>query len=116
MNPYRTPDEISQAEAERQKKRAQLAMFGVRQRPDGEWVPVLERQEVNPCRECRGYGTYGNPLAGAVYNCKRCEGSGTDPEPEPTPVQEPVDSLTTEVVVESKPHQSFWQRLVNWWK
>lgn len=81
MNPYRQSDEVSQAELERQKKRAQLSMFGVRQRPDGEWVPVLERVETNRCGDCRGFGTHGNPLCGAVYNCDRCKGTGYDPNP-----------------------------------
>ena len=77
MNPYREPKLPTAKDI----KRAQLSMFGVRQTPDGEWKPVLEREEVDPCRECRGYGTHGNPLCGAVYNCKRCSGSGTDPDP-----------------------------------
>lgn len=101
MNPYRRADKLSKEEEEKRKRRAELSMFGVRQRPDGEWVPVLERAETNPCRECKGYGTYGNPLCGAVYNCKRCQGSGSDPEPQ--------------LELQSPPHQSLWQRLVNWW-
>lgn len=81
MSPYRQSDKAAQQDAEKQKKRAQLSMFGVRQRPDGEWVPILERVETNPCPKCRGYGTHGNPLCGAVYNCDGCKGSGYDPNP-----------------------------------
>lgn len=102
MNPYRNPDEEAQEaarrEEEKQKKRAQLAMFGVRQRPDGEWVPILERVEHDQCRDCRGYGTGGNPLCGAVYTCKRCNGTGYDPEP-----------LTL-------PQADWYKRVINWWR
>lgn len=113
MSPYRSPDEDAQQRAkqeeEKQKRRAELSMFGVRQMPDGSWRPILEREETNPCRDCRGYGTGGNPLCGAVYTCKRCEGSGVDPEPATLP---PPESKP-EPMFETKP--SFWQRLVNWW-
>ena len=92
MTPYRQPDEAAQRELEKQKGRAQLSAFGVRQTPDGEWKPILERVESNQCRDCRGYGTYGNPLCGAVYNCKRCGGSGYDPNP------------------------TFWTKILNWYR
>ena len=98
MNPYRSPDEEAQREAERQKRRAQLSMFGVRQRPDGEWVPILERVEHDQCRDCRGYGTHGNPLCGAVYNCERCKGTGYDPEPA------------------TIPRARWYKRVANWWR
>jgi hypothetical protein len=88
MNPYRQPDKDAQLDAEKQKRRAELSMFGVRQRPDGEWVPILERVEHNQCRDCSGFGTGGNPLCGAVYNCKRCNGTGYDPEPNTLPKAE----------------------------
>lgn len=61
-------------------ERRQLSMFGVRKTPSGEWKPILERAETNRCTECKGFGTYGNPLCGAVYNCERCKGTGYDPE------------------------------------
>ena len=41
--------------------------------------PLLERVEKNQCRECKGFGTYGNPLCGAVYLCGRCKGTGHNP-------------------------------------
>jgi hypothetical protein len=78
-SPYREADRDAQINLEKQKRRAQLSMFGVRQRPDGEWVPILERVETNQCKDCRGFGTGGNPLCGAVYTCKRCQGTGYDP-------------------------------------
>lgn len=98
MTPYRTPDEAAQREAEKAEKRAKLSMFGVRQRPDGEWVPILERVEHDQCRECRGFGTGGNPLCGAVYTCKHCNGTGYDPDPATLP----------------KP--TLWQRITKWWR
>jgi len=100
MSPYRQPDEISKQEEEKRKRRAELSMFGVRQGPDGEWKPILERVETNQCRDCRGYGTHGNPLCGAVYNCERCKGSGYDPDPVSLP----------------KPKQSFWDKVVQFFR
>lgn len=38
--------------------------------------PILERVDNNRCGKCKGYGTYGNPLCGAVYTCSRCNGTG----------------------------------------
>lgn len=99
MTPYRIPDEAAQRELEKQEKRAKLAAFGIRQAPDGEWKPILERVETDPCRTCKGFGTYGNPLCGAVYNCERCKGTGYDPEPATLP----------------KPKQTLWQKITNWW-
>lgn len=53
-----------------------IEAFGMRQHK-GKWVPVLQRFEgPDACKECRGFGTYGNPLAGAVYTCKKCDGEG----------------------------------------
>lgn len=104
MSPYRSPDEDAQQRAkqeeEKQKRRAELSMFGVRQMPDGSWRPILEREETNPCRDCRGYGTHGNPLCGAVYNCERCKGTGFDPDPDTLP----------------KSKQTFWQKFMGWLK
>lgn len=42
--------------------------------------PILERVEKNRCRKCSGFGTYGNPLCGAVYLCKLCKGTGHNPK------------------------------------
>jgi hypothetical protein len=71
----------------------ELSMFGIRKSPNGEWRPILQRVETNRCTKCNGFGTYGNPLCGAVYNCDRCQGTGHEP---------------------IKP--SNWQRLMNWLK
>lgn len=116
MNPYRNLDEAA-AEAARQaeekrKRRAELSMFGVRQMPNGEWKPILEKEETSPCRKCRGYGTYGNPLCGAVYNCEHCKGSGVDPDPTtlPAPKPEPIPVPT----VTASPTPTFWQRVAGW--
>lgn len=100
MSPYRQADEASQEELYELEKQEQLAMFGMRQTPDGEWKPILERVKVNQCRDCRGYGTHGNPLCGAVYNCERCEGWGYDPDP----------------IVPPEPEKSFWQKIVKFFK
>jgi hypothetical protein len=78
-SPYREADGAAQLNLEKQKRRAQLSMFGIRQRPNGELVPILERVETNQCRNCSGFGTGGNPLCGAVYTCTRCHGTGHDP-------------------------------------
>lgn len=72
MNPYRESPELS----EKDKRAAQLAIFGIRMDTGR---PILERVETNRCSKCNGFGTYGNPLCGAVYTCKRCKGSGYDP-------------------------------------
>lgn len=98
MNPYRQPDENAIKEEEKRKRRAELSMFGVRQRPDGEWVPILERPDHDRCRDCNGFGTGGNPLCGAVYTCKRCNGMGYDPEPA------------------TLPKTRWYKRVANWWR
>ena len=41
--------------------------------------PILERVEKNRCPACKGFGTYGNPLCGAVYLCGQCKGTGHSP-------------------------------------
>ncbi len=58
-------------------KDAELAMFGVIKRGD-KFVPILKRQAEGKeaCKDCRGFGTYGNPLCGAVYTCQACNGDG----------------------------------------
>lgn len=44
------------------------------------WKPFLERYEgKDACKNCRGYGNGGNPLCGAVYVCKTCNGTGRRP-------------------------------------
>jgi len=114
MNPYRQLDENAQKaaeEADKEKKRlAELSMFGVRQASDGQWKPILQRVETNRCRDCSGFGTYGNPFCGAVYNCDRCNGTGYDPDPAtlPKPKSEPAPEPTSE------PTLSFWQKTLNW--
>lgn len=75
MNPYRETPEVP----EKDKHLAELAMFGIRMDTGR---PILERVKTNRCSMCSGFGTYGNPLCGAVYTCKRCKGSGYDPIPE----------------------------------
>jgi hypothetical protein len=48
------------------------------------WKPVLERYKgPDACKKCKGFGTYGNPLAGAVYTCKECHGEGRVEIPAP---------------------------------
>lgn len=42
--------------------------------------PLLEKVDTNPCKKCKGYGTYGMPLCGAVYYCDRCNGTGYNPK------------------------------------
>ena len=42
--------------------------------------PILERVKKNRCRACKGFGTYGNPLCGAVYLCGTCKGTGHNPK------------------------------------
>lgn len=42
--------------------------------------PILERVDTNRCTECKGFGTYGNPLCGALYYCKQCKGTGHNPK------------------------------------
>ena len=73
MNPYRKAAEVP----EEDKHTRELAMFGVRMDTGR---PILERVKTNRCTKCNGFGTYGNPLCGAVYTCDRCKGSGYDPE------------------------------------
>jgi hypothetical protein len=41
--------------------------------------PVLERVDKTRCGKCKGFGTYGNPLCGALYYCTRCKGTGHGP-------------------------------------
>jgi hypothetical protein len=53
-----------------------LAMFGIRMDTGR---PILERVDANRCSKCSGFGTYGNPLCGAVYYCSQCNGSGYNP-------------------------------------
>jgi len=50
-----------------------LIWFGIRMDTGR---PILERVEKNRCRTCKGFGTYGNPLCGALYLCKKCKGTG----------------------------------------
>lgn len=59
--------------------REQLAMFGVWQSPSGPRL-VMEKQETGrkSCKKCKGYGTYGNPLCGALYACSECKGTGKE--------------------------------------
>lgn len=52
-----------------------LIWFGIR---SDSGRPILERVKTNQCKKCNGFGTYGNPLCGAVYSCKRCKGSGNN--------------------------------------
>lgn len=54
-----------------------LIWFGIRMDTGR---PILERVEKNRCRTCKGFGTYGNPLCGAVYTCNRCNGTGHNPK------------------------------------
>lgn len=61
-----TPEEIRE-----------LSMFGVRMDTGR---PILERVKTNRCIECNGFGTYGNPLCGAVYRCVRCNATGYEPK------------------------------------
>ena len=42
--------------------------------------PILERVDTNRCKKCKGFGSYGNPLCGAVYTCNRCNGTGHNPK------------------------------------
>lgn len=38
---------------------------------------ILERHTgPDSCAACKGFGTYGNPLCGALYTCKACNGDG----------------------------------------
>lgn len=53
-----------------------LAWFGIRMDTGR---PILERVKTNRCKKCNGFGTYGNPLCGAVYTCDRCKGTGHNP-------------------------------------
>lgn len=59
-------------------EREQLAMFGTWLSPTGPKL-ILEKQVVGimACKECKGFGTHGNPLCGALYVCKKCNGSGS---------------------------------------
>ena len=59
------------------KELKELSMFGIRADTGR---PILERVETNRCAKCNGFGTYGNPLCGAVYTCQRCNGTGHEPE------------------------------------
>lgn len=79
---------------EREPTDAELAMFGMVKR-NGEWQPILKRQArgLEACPGCSGFGTYGNPLCGAVYTCKQCGGDGKR---------------------RGKP--SLWERIKFWWK
>jgi hypothetical protein len=53
-----------------------IEAFGVVKVGD-RWKPVLERYEgPDACKKCSGFGTYGNPLCGAVYTCTECHGEG----------------------------------------
>ena len=59
-----------------------IEMFGIiKDKKTGEMRPVLQRQAKGrrACKKCRGFGTYGNPLCGAVYTCKVCDGTGKRP-------------------------------------
>lgn len=87
------------------KDRAQLAMFGVR--PDGRLV--MERVEDNRCEKCNGFGTYGNPLCGALYNCAVCKGTGHNPN----------GVVTKKVTPESKSEfnrRGFFEKIINFFK
>lgn len=53
-----------------------LIFFGIRQDKGNEGRPILWRPDKHRCSKCNGFGTYGNPLCGAVYTCKSCNGSG----------------------------------------
>jgi len=55
----------------------QLASFGVWNSPTGPRL-ILEKQAsgIKACKKCNGFGTYGNPLCGALYRCSKCNGSG----------------------------------------
>ena len=53
-----------------------IEAFGVA-KIGGEWRPVLQRYKGPwPCKKCRGFGNYGNPLIGVIYECRVCKGSG----------------------------------------
>ena len=54
----------------------ELMWFGIRMDTGR---PILSRVDSNRCRKCKGFGTYGNPLCGAVYYCSRCNGTGYNP-------------------------------------
>lgn len=57
-------------------KQTGIEAFGLRQHK-GEYRPILQRYEgPDACAACNGFGTHGNPLAGAVYTCKVCDGDG----------------------------------------
>lgn len=71
-----------------------LSMFGIRMH-NGVARPILQRVETNPCKNCNGFGTYGNPLCGAAYLCDKCDGSGSAP-------------IITQV--------SFIQKIKNWFR
>lgn len=79
---------------EREPTDAELAMFGMVKR-NGEWQPILKRQArgLEACPGCSGFGTYGNPLCGAVYTCKQCGGDG-----------------------KRRGKLSLWERIKFWWK
>lgn len=53
-----------------------LMFFGIRMDKGNEGRPILWRPTRHRCGNCNGFGTYGNPLCGAIYTCKRCSGSG----------------------------------------
>lgn len=93
MHPYRKETKPALED----KDTAELAKFGVRLDTGR---PILERVDTNRCRECGGFGTYGNPFCGAVYTCQRCAGCGYDPEP----ILEPVTK------------KNVWQKFVEWLK
>lgn len=56
-------------------QKAQLRMFGFF---PGTVDPVICRKwsGIDACSQCRGFGSSGNPLCGAVYTCQSCKGTG----------------------------------------
>ena len=85
---------MSNEALEREPTDAELAMFGMVKR-NGEWQPILKRQAkgLEACPGCSGFGTYGNPLCGAVYTCKQCDGDG-----------------------KRRGSPGLWERVKHWWK
>lgn len=93
----------------------QHLMFGT-VKVNGEWRPVLQRQatEEDACTECRGFGTGGCPLVGAVYTCKACEGTGLRQPGQPLYVPEEKRSETepVEAPVTCPPNPWWWAAII----
>ena len=60
-----------------QKELGQLSLFGSWNSPSGPRL-IMQKQASGlwVCKKCKGFGTYGNPLCGALYRCSDCKGYG----------------------------------------